>query len=85
MRPATLQAYATEAGFAEVKILPIENPFWRFYRLEWLAVTTERIRLGLNVCYALYQHPVLTARLAADLDNMSNGRLILGPGLTLAI
>jgi SAM-dependent methyltransferase len=34
MRPATLQAYATEAGFGDVQILPIENPFWRFYRLE---------------------------------------------------
>jgi SAM-dependent methyltransferase len=34
MRPATLQAYATEAGFGDLQILPIENPFWRFYRLD---------------------------------------------------
>jgi hypothetical protein len=33
MRPATLRAYARDAGFAEVEILPIENDFWRFYRL----------------------------------------------------
>ncbi len=25
--------YATEAGFSEVEVLPIENEFWRFYRL----------------------------------------------------
>ena len=33
MRPATLAAYAREAGFADVEILPIQDPGWRFYRL----------------------------------------------------
>ena len=33
MRPDTLRAYAQEAGFARVEILPIENYFFRFYRL----------------------------------------------------
>jgi hypothetical protein len=33
MRPSTLRDYAQEAGFARVDVLPIENPFWRFYRL----------------------------------------------------
>jgi 2-polyprenyl-3-methyl-5-hydroxy-6-metoxy-1,4-benzoquinol methylase len=33
MRPSTMRAYAREAGFAQVDVLPIENPFWRFYRL----------------------------------------------------
>jgi len=33
MRPSTLRSYATEAGFTEVEILPIENDFFRFYRL----------------------------------------------------
>jgi 2-polyprenyl-3-methyl-5-hydroxy-6-metoxy-1,4-benzoquinol methylase len=33
MRPATLRRYATEAGFSEIEILPIENDVWRFYRL----------------------------------------------------
>ncbi|MGH2385528.1 MAG: class I SAM-dependent methyltransferase [Candidatus Limnocylindria bacterium] len=33
MRPSTLRSYATEAGFGEVEILPIENDFFRFYRL----------------------------------------------------
>ena len=33
MRPATLQRYATEAGFGQIEILPIENDFFRFYRL----------------------------------------------------
>jgi len=33
MRPSRLREYAREAGFADVEILPIENDFWRFYRL----------------------------------------------------
>jgi hypothetical protein len=33
MRPETLRRYATEAGFSELEVLPIETDFWRFYRL----------------------------------------------------
>jgi 2-polyprenyl-3-methyl-5-hydroxy-6-metoxy-1,4-benzoquinol methylase len=33
MRPDTLRRYATEAGFAEVEVLPVEHDFWRFYLL----------------------------------------------------
>lgn len=33
MRPATLERYALDAGFSGVEILPIENDFFRFYRL----------------------------------------------------
>jgi 2-polyprenyl-3-methyl-5-hydroxy-6-metoxy-1,4-benzoquinol methylase len=33
MRPATLERYAREAGFSGLEVLPIENDFFRFYRL----------------------------------------------------
>ena len=33
IRPDTVRAYASEAGFARVDVLPIEHDFWRFYRL----------------------------------------------------
>jgi 2-polyprenyl-3-methyl-5-hydroxy-6-metoxy-1,4-benzoquinol methylase len=33
MRPDTLRSYARKAGFRSVEILPIENYFFRFYRL----------------------------------------------------
>lgn len=33
MRADTLRAYAHDAGFSDVEVLPIENDFWRFYRL----------------------------------------------------
>ncbi len=33
MRLSTLQQYASEAGFRQVEVLPIEHFFFRFYRL----------------------------------------------------
>jgi SAM-dependent methyltransferase len=33
MRTATLRNYAAQAGFSRADVLPIENDFWRFYRL----------------------------------------------------
>jgi SAM-dependent methyltransferase len=33
MRPSTLERYATDAGFGPIETLPIENDFFRFYRL----------------------------------------------------
>jgi 2-polyprenyl-3-methyl-5-hydroxy-6-metoxy-1,4-benzoquinol methylase len=33
MRPDTLRGYAREAGFRDIEILPIDNFFFRFYRL----------------------------------------------------
>ena len=34
MRPDVLRRYAEDAGFRRVETLPIENDFWRFYRLD---------------------------------------------------
>jgi SAM-dependent methyltransferase len=33
MRPDTLRAYARDAGFADVEVLPVEDLFFRLYRL----------------------------------------------------
>jgi hypothetical protein len=33
MRPDTLRRYAREAGYADIEILPIDDDFFRFYRL----------------------------------------------------
>ena len=33
MRPGTVRRYAEEAGFGGFEVLPIENDFFRFYRL----------------------------------------------------
>jgi hypothetical protein len=33
IRSDTVRAYAEEAGFGQVEVLPIEHDLWRFYRL----------------------------------------------------
>lgn len=72
---------AEELGFDAFSVG--DHPAWAldpFVHLAAIAANTHRIRLGVNVCCALYRHPVMTARLAADVDNLSGGRLILGLG-----
>ncbi len=51
-----------------------------FVTLAWLAGQTSRVRLGTTVVILPYRHPALTARLAANIDHMSGGRLIFGVG-----
>jgi len=46
-----------------------------------LAMATERIRLGTIVACIYYRSPYLLARMAADVDRLSRGRLILGLGI----
>ena len=48
--------------------------------LAGLATRTNRVRLGSTVNCAMYRHPAHLARLATDLDNLSNGRHVLGLG-----
>lgn len=49
--------------------------------LSALAGVTERVRLGSAVNCVLYRHPTMLARLATDLDHISQGRLMLGLGI----
>lgn len=57
-------------------------PFYEpFTTLSWLAGVTERIRLGTTVLIAPYRHPLLVARMAANLNDLSGGRLVLGVGV----
>lgn len=46
-----------------------------------LAVTTTRIRLGSFVSCVAFRQPSLLARMSADVDRMSAGRLVLGLGI----
>src|SRR5262245_10347971 len=51
----------------------------------WVALTlaaaeTTRLRFGPLVCPITFRHPSLLARMAADVDALSGGRLVLGVG-----
>ncbi len=57
-------------------------PFYEpFTTLSWLAGVTTRVRLGTTVLVVPYRHPLLVARMAANLDQLSGGRLVLGAGI----
>lgn len=57
-------------------------PFYEpFTTLSWLSAATSRIRLGTTVLIAPYRHPLLVARMAANLSRLSGERLVLGVGV----
>ena len=57
------------------------TPFYEpFTTLAWLAGITGRVRLGTTVLIVPYRHPLLIARMAANLNDLSGGRLVLGVG-----
>ena len=57
-------------------------PFYEpFTTLSWLAGVTRRVRLGTTVLILPYRHPLLVARMAANLHQLSGGRLVLGVGV----
>ncbi|MEH1163929.1 LLM class flavin-dependent oxidoreductase [Micromonospora sp. CPCC 205539] len=58
------------------------TPFYEpFTTLSWLAGVTHRVKLGTTVLVLPYRHPLLTARMAANLNRLSGNRLILGVGV----
>ena len=49
--------------------------------LTWVAAITERVRLGTSVIVLPMRHPLPLAKELSTLQNLSNGRLILGVGV----
>jgi alkanesulfonate monooxygenase SsuD/methylene tetrahydromethanopterin reductase-like flavin-dependent oxidoreductase (luciferase family) len=66
------------------------DSFWRvdhpmlghdcWVTLAAVAAVTRTIRLGTHVSCVAYRPPVLLARMAADIDAISNGRMVIGLG-----
>ena len=51
-----------------------------FFVMATLAQRTSRIKIGSQVACMLYRHPVTTARLFAQVDEASGGRVVAGVG-----
>ena len=70
--------YAEDAAF----IVPPDRPFLDSMTcLAYLAGRTERIQLGISVLVLPYRHPLYWARVAASVDLLAGGRLIMGVGV----
>jgi probable F420-dependent oxidoreductase len=91
IRRAAVQA--EELGFADVWvsehiIIPKDAPyppsanFWDpVLTLTWAAACTRRVKLGTSVLVLPMRHPLPLAKELATLQNLSQGRLILGAGV----
>ena len=91
IRRAAVQAEAL--GFADVWVsdhivipkgasYPPSPNFWEpVATLIWAAAFTRRVRLGTSVLVLPMRHPLPLAKELATLQNLSEGRLILGAGV----
>lgn len=58
------------------------EPFYEpFTTLSWLAGMTTTLRLGTTVLVLPYRNPLLVARMAGNLNQLSGGRFVLGVGV----
>jgi probable F420-dependent oxidoreductase len=63
-------------------IVPPDRPFLDSLTcLAFLAGCTDRITLGISVLVLPYRHPLYWARVAASIEQLSRGRLIMGVGV----
>src|SRR5947209_14890130 len=60
--------------------LPERDALETWVSLTDLAARSSRLRFGPLVCSMTFRHPALLARMAAAVDQLSNGRLVLGVG-----
>jgi probable F420-dependent oxidoreductase len=84
---------AEQLGFADVWVsehiivpkdggYPPSPNFWDpVLTLAWAAAATSRVRLGTSVLVLPMRHPLPLAKELATLQNLSQGRLILGAGV----
>ncbi|MCH7698456.1 MAG: LLM class F420-dependent oxidoreductase [Chloroflexi bacterium] len=76
--------YASQYPYAADGKIPVPTESGMldpFLALSYLAACTKTIRLGTGICLLPQRNPVYTAKEAATVDWMSNGRLDLGIGV----
>jgi alkanesulfonate monooxygenase SsuD/methylene tetrahydromethanopterin reductase-like flavin-dependent oxidoreductase (luciferase family) len=82
--PATRDFVQTAEGLGFDALLlphhPVTTPSASWTSLAALAGVTRTIRLGTLVSCVYYLNPVMLARMAADVDRLSDGRVVLGLG-----
>tara|TARA_Y100000588_G_C14081132_1_gene850211 strand:- start:203 stop:1120 length:918 start_codon:yes stop_codon:yes gene_type:complete len=59
---------------------PKGNQLEAYTSLAFVAGCTKKIRLGFSITVAPYRHPLVTGKMIASMDILSNGRIIVGVG-----
>ncbi len=76
--------YGSKYPYAEngkIPVPPGSGMLDPFASLSYLAACTSRVRLGTGICLVPQRNPVYTAKEAATVDWMSNGRFDMGIGV----
>ena len=79
--PRKVDSFYPYAADGVPTFLPDETYYEPLAALNFLAGCTQRVRLGTHVLILPYRNPVLTAKILATLDVLSEGRVILGAGV----
>lgn len=66
--------------FSSIRQPPDHATLELWVSLTWLACNSKRIEFGPLVSPMTFRHPAVTARMAANVDDLSSGRLQLGLG-----
>ncbi|MBT6273806.1 MAG: LLM class F420-dependent oxidoreductase [Chromatiales bacterium] len=70
--------YTRDGTFQRPSHVPFIEPMTL---LTYIAGVTERIKIGTTVIIVPYRHPVVQAKMFANLDVLTNGRVICGVGV----
>jgi probable F420-dependent oxidoreductase len=76
--PSSRYPYSEDGNFPVAAASGVLEPF---AALAYAAAVTKRIRLGTGVCLVPQRQPLYTAKLVADLDVLSGGRVDFGVGV----
>ncbi len=77
-RMTTPYPYSPTGKFPLAPEVPFLEPLTT---LALVAGVTERVRLGTSILVLPHRNPVLAAKMAATIDHLSGGRLVLGVGV----
>ena len=79
--PRQVESFYPYAADGVATFRPDDTYYEPLAALNFLAGCTQKVKLGTHVLILPYRNPVLTAKILATLDVLSEGRVILGAGV----
>jgi probable F420-dependent oxidoreductase len=79
--PENLRQVHPYTGTAQFTTQTVENAYEALITLAYLAGITDTVQLLVSALVLPYRQPVLTAKMLATIDQLSDGRLVVGAGV----